>query len=301
MRHGFVIPFLVSILLSLSMLGSAAQEASPTSGSGALADMGFPELAITTDGMTAEVPTELEAGRYLLSVTNTSSDLDVDVELIQLPEGITPDDLLAAFMSEEIPEWFHDTMFGGGVSVKAGATTSVVLDITPGEWTINVHGYDDEFTVDNNMPTTVTVTGDMPTVEDPESAVTASMIDYDFEITQPVPSGANIWQLENVGSEPHHMVVFQIPEGTTEEQVLEAFMAFFAPPASPEAVASPAATALNPDDLVEIFGTVIFSPDRSMWTEIDLAPGTYASVCFLPTPDGVPHIMMGMIQIFTVD
>jgi hypothetical protein len=97
------------------------------------------------------------------------------------------------------------------------------------------------------------------------------------------------------------MIVFEVPDGATEEQVLDVFMMFFGPPASPEAMASPAAAGLNPDDMVELFGTVIFSADRSMWTEYDLAPGTYAAVCFLPTADGVPHIMMGMIQVFTVE
>jgi hypothetical protein len=308
MRRGFAIPVLVSMLLSLSVFGSVvAQEASPASGSGSLGEMGFPELAISTDGTTADIPSELEAGRYLLSVTNTSSDLNVDIELYQIPEGVTQDDLLAAMESGEIPEWFHDTTFGGGVSVMPGATTSAVLDITPGEWIINVYGFDNDHTVDNNTPTTVTVTGDMPMVEDPESAVTASMIDYDFEITQPVPSGLSVWHLQNAGTEPHHLVVFGVPDGATQDQVLEAFMMFFGPPASPEAVASPvalaspAAAGLTPDDVVDVFGTAIFSTDRSMWAEYDLAPGTYAAVCFLPTPDGVPHVMMGMIEIFTVE
>jgi hypothetical protein len=33
---------------------------------------------------------------------------------------------------------------------------------------------------------------------------------------------------------------------------------------------------------------------------LSLEPGSYAMLCFVPTPDGVPHVMKGMIQPLTV-
>ena len=34
---------------------------------------------------------------------------------------------------------------------------------------------------------------------------------------------------------------------------------------------------------------------------LDLAPGTYIAVCFVPDEEtGVPHALMGMVQVFTV-
>jgi hypothetical protein len=34
---------------------------------------------------------------------------------------------------------------------------------------------------------------------------------------------------------------------------------------------------------------------------LDLAPGTYIALCFVPDEEtGVPHALMGMVQVFTV-
>lgn len=309
MRRAIHVLMLMTLVFSVSVTAAAAQDASPEAsadtGPSLLADLGYPELALTTDGTTLDVPSEIEAGRYHVTLTNTGSDVMADLELYQLPEGVTPDDLLAAFQEEEIPEWFFDIVSNGGLSTAPDGSSEAILDLTPGEWVFNLYTYDEEFTTENNQATTVTVTGEMPTVEDPTAAVVAGMIDFDFQLPDTVPAGPNIWEVVNDGDQPHHTVVVRVPEGTTEEQVIELSASFGGPPASPEAgaapVASPAAPALGEEDVAEVYWTPMLSTDRAMWVEVDLEPGTYAAICFIPTPDGVPHVMLGMVEIFTVE
>ena len=36
------------------------------------------------------------------------------------------------------------------------------------------------------------------------------------------------------------------------------------------------------------------------YADLDLRPGNYVALCFLPGPGGAPHMAMGMLQQFTV-
>jgi hypothetical protein len=38
-----------------------------------------------------------------------------------------------------------------------------------------------------------------------------------------------------------------------------------------------------------------------MWPLLDLEPGTYVAVCWVPdSRNGMPHVMEGMLDVFTV-
>lgn len=298
--------FLMILAFGMSLGVVTAQEASPTTSGGLLADLGYPELALTTDGETLEVPAEIEAGRHYVTLTNTSTEMFADVELYQLPEGLTNDDLLAAFESAEegpLPEWFYEMVSGGGVTSAPGGSGGAILDLTPGEWIFNLYTYDEAFTTSLNTPTTVTVTGEMPALDEPSAAVEAAMVDYDFEISSPVPAGANVWKIVNQGNDPHHLILSKVPDGTTEEQVHDLVMSLFGP--SGEEAATPASPSDEPalafEDVLDVYETLILSSGRAMWVEIDLEPGTYGAICFIPAPDGTPHVMLGMIEVFTVE
>src|SRR5215217_6666941 len=84
-------------VLVLAPIGASAQ-AEP------FADLGLPELTITlTDTALEGVPAETPAGRYQVTFTNNvtgTGDPFQDtwsVEFVQLPEGMTVDDLTALF------------------------------------------------------------------------------------------------------------------------------------------------------------------------------------------------------------
>jgi len=306
MRRVIHLVALMAMMLSSTVLGATAQEASPESGGSLLAELGYPELRVSSDGTESDLPAEIEAGRYHVILEN-ESELDVDLEFYQLPDGVTIDDLVAGFEAAAGPEFvppdfYFDLVANGGPSSAPGETGEVVLDLTPGEWIANVYSSDPESEEDpgTNTPTAFTVTGEMPKVDDVPGAVEIVMAEMYFELPETIETGPQIWKLVNNGLQPHHMILFGVPDGTTEERVLE-LLSSFGPPATPEAGATPVEPGLAFEDVEDVFGSLLFSEGQANWYEVDIEPATYAMICFLPDPSGKPHVMLGMIEVFTVE
>lgn len=296
----------ISLLCSL-VAPAAAQEASPerTAESSLLAELGLPELRVTSDGTQFDLPEEIEAGRYHVILEN-QSEVDIDLEFYQLPEGVTTDDLMAAFdeLSEadvfQFPDFFYDMVVNGGATSLAGETGEVVLDLTPGEWAVNLFTYDPETDENTNTLETLTVTGEMPELDDVPGAVEVVMAEMYFELPEEIETGPQVWKVLNNGLQLHHIVLSRVPEGTTEEQVLE-LASSFGPPATPEAGATPVEPALSFEDVEDVFYSLVISEDQANWYALDLEPGTYAMICFLPDPSGAQHVMLGMVEVFTIE
>ncbi len=81
---------------------------------------------------------------------------------------------------------------------------------------------------------------------------------------------------------PHFVLLQQVQEGTTVDQVLEGLQSEEQP-----SWALPA-----------FLDTGSISPGRSMTVDYDLPAGQYAVLCFFPDPKmgGMPHSLMGMIE-----
>lgn len=113
--------------------------------------------------------------------------------------------------------------------------------------------------------------------------VEVTMLDYSFELsTTTVPSGAVVaFNLVNEGEYPHEFVVVRLPDGVTVENVLD----------DPSLM-----------DQVEFFGGAFADPGGTGAMGLQpLEPGTYTAVCFVDVPEGVPHVMRGMVAEFTVE
>ena len=79
------------------------------------------------------------------------------------------------------------------------------------------------------------------------------------------------------------MTLFRLEEGKTVEDFRQAMLT--APPMSAApawAVPAGGPGAIDPGDESNVF--------------LNLEPGSYAMVCFVPAPDGVPHFAKGMLQ-----
>lgn len=89
--------------------------------------------------------------------------------------------------------------------------------------------------------------------------------------------------LVNEGAEPHHMYVLQLDEGKTIEDVFAALQSEEIP------------------DWISFYGGVMtLMPGQSGSMVINLPPGNYIALCFIPNAEGVPHAALGMVQAITV-
>ena len=124
---------------------------------------------------------------------------------------------------------------------------------------------------------------------------------YQFNgLPRQVAAGPAVITFENTANEFHEMIVFRINDGVTEN--LGELLAL------PEKQAN---------QKVTMAGAVFTAPGDTGYTAVDLAPGRYAAVCFMPKgatpeamakmessgsePTGKPHFMLGMAQEFEVN
>lgn len=116
-------------------------------------------------------------------------------------------------------------------------------------------------------------------------AVSIEAIEYAFVgAPDTLPAGRVSFELTNNGVEEHELVLFRRADGVTES--LDELLAM-------------------PEDSVfsklEFVGVTFGGPDTTNYVTVDLEPGTYFLVCFIPQgEDGPPHFMGGMKQTISV-
>jgi hypothetical protein len=119
----------------------------------------------------------------------------------------------------------------------------------------------------------------------PPQAVTVIATDYHFAIPATLSAGPTTFTIVNRGREAHHLQLERLEQGHSLADFLTALKSGGRPPAWAVDVGGP--NAVDPGG-------------RSLAATVELRPGTYAALCIIPGPDGVPHAMKGMAQQFTV-
>src|SRR2546422_6664774 len=114
------------------------------------------------------------------------------------------------------------------------------------------------------------------------SLITITATDYAFGVPDTIPAGLTTFRLVNQGKELHHANLVRLGEGKTVADFqagLAAAMKNHTPPPTWMGFAGgPNAVTLG---------------DTGVATQT-LEPGSYVFVCWIPSLDGVPHVMKGM-------
>lgn len=315
---------LIAVLLGLSLVipasGVGAQSTPEAGATNPFADLGLPQIDITmTDDAFEGVPPELDAGRYVVALTvETTDEFGGGGTFMMLPEGMTADDFLeltapsaTPMMMDEAgmeaspaageedmgpPDWYYQTTMAGGPYAHPGETNYAVVDLTAGEWV-----WWAEYPGAPQPPQPITVSGEMPAdLPEPTASVTIDMSEFTFVFSIPLTSGSHVLAVPNIGEQPHFLSIVGVPEGTTVEDLMDLVereeAAFLGTP-----VATPV-DGLVFEDIEDVFSTGDQSAGVTAWYEIELESGTYAAACFVTDPEtGMPHVMLGMLEVFTID
>ncbi len=116
------------------------------------------------------------------------------------------------------------------------------------------------------------------------NVVTFTAKDFVFEGPTEIPAGVTTIQLVNQGPELHHATLVKLEEGRTGSDYIQALRPGAPPPAWAQTLGGPNAPA----------------PGESANATQTLEAGSYAFVCFIPSPDGTPHFAKGMVHNFRV-
>ena len=313
-----LLPGALALVLSFGGPAAAHQdEAAPADAT--FADtLGLPELAVTgVDGGFEGVPAEIEAGRYLVTFTNESSEPEEGGEptgptaagFVRLPEGQTLADLMPEGMASPEAEgaaeedvdpaalaWLYDTYVAAGAFAEPGRTGQGIVDLPPGEYVVWA---DDPASL--AFAPTMSVTGEMPAdLPAPEADVTVTEVGtaegYAFELTGEFGTGTQVVAVLNKSDQPHFLELARLPAPVTEEQLMQFFMldeTATPPPGLPE---------INFDEIVLAGYAPSQSAGSTQWTVVNVEPGTHWLACWVPDPraEGTPHAMEGMIDVLDI-
>lgn len=125
--------------------------------------------------------------------------------------------------------------------------------------------------------------------EETVSTLSASIIqvdgfDYRFEAPEVIDAGWTTFRFANHGPEAHHLTLMRLKPGRTSNEVLEAL--------STRQPLTDIATSIG--------GPNAPMPGASTDATLDLEAGEYVLICLIPSPDGLPHFLKGMVKPITV-
>jgi hypothetical protein len=306
-----ILGLLVALALFASSFGSVvAQDASPGAmGPSVLSQAGLPELRLTATADGLQAPAEVAAGTVLLVLDNQSENF-VGVSLIKLPEGTSMEEAMMVLGPPPAPEGspeagaeaspaggeeemgpppplFYEMTWGGGVFAPPGVAGEIVVTLTPGDWVL---AGDPESGI---MPISMTVTGEAAAAAEVSADATVSLDSFAFELPANLSAGQQVWEVTNIGDQPHEMFVTKTPRRLTLEEV-EVLLSLPEDQLPPEGYP-------NPAEFQDIGGVAPISADITVYFELNLEPGAYVAVCFMPDKEsGEPHAMKGMIVVFEV-
>ena len=115
---------------------------------------------------------------------------------------------------------------------------------------------------------------------------TIQATEYKFDAPDSIPGGLTTIRLTDVGKQPHEAQLFRLNSGVTGDQ----FQTALKNPNPAGALKLSTATG----------GVAAVDPGTTAESIMDLQPGQYYLLCFLPDANGVPHFVHGMLKAFTV-
>jgi uncharacterized cupredoxin-like copper-binding protein len=117
--------------------------------------------------------------------------------------------------------------------------------------------------------------------------VTVKAYDYRFEAPARIPAGTITFRMQNAGKELHHLWIVQLTNNKTPADFLKAMSAW--------------GSALKmPEWADDVGGPNSASAGTTAEGTMTLDPGTYMLVCWVPSPDGMLHVMKGMVKSLTL-
>ena len=107
--------------------------------------------------------------------------------------------------------------------------------------------------------------------------------EYAFLMPDEAEAGVVTFDISNVGEELHEYALGRLGEGKTLDDV-KTFLA--------------SGGEGSPTWFTDVGGVPLVSPGEKVGLTRELDPGTYVFLCFIPSPQGVPHVSLGMLKSF---
>lgn len=234
-----------------------------------------------------EMPEELRAGVVELTLENTGGE-DHQLNLFRLGEDQDPASVLASLEVDDLSFTAEGDFVGGPNGVPSGEIGTVVSEVAAGTYVAFCAIPSPSDGVPHyakGMVTTFEVAGDAPAgaaLPDAEGEIAIAADGYGLPDGF---DGAGRFTVTNDAPYPTELALFRLQEGRTQDDLV-AFLGGSAPPGPPPFVPGVGG------------GVSALGPGDSSVVELDLPPGSYVFLSFLPDPGSgfAPQFTAGLIN-----
>ncbi len=232
-------------------------------------------------------PKTIKSGPTTFHLVNGGKELH-HMSIVKLGAGKTMKDVVEAMKKQgPPPAWMTDV--GGPNPAAPGGSVDATLLLEPGEYAflcfINSPG-DPTPHMAKGMMGSFTVLPEANGASMPDADVAMTLSDYKFTASKPLTAGKHVINVVNTASQTHEIVLVKFHAGKKMAdlvQYVEKDMMKGPPPAE------------------TISGIAGIAKGRSATFPVDLKPGNYGMLCFVPdAKDGKSHAAHGMVTEFVV-
>lgn len=269
------------LVLTITILSTGCSAIAGTTSSDEpepVTESGPSRFTITMTPEKIDIPAAIPAGLVALTIDNADSEWHSAI-FRKLNQDVSLEDFEAAFRQDPRSTLPMTTFIGGpdvpGKTTMPGyypleAGTYIVVDNWTEPWRFA------SFKVEGQTA---------QEMQPPRADVQVMMDEYTIEMPDSFPKGRRLWQFTNQGEFPHNVAIIRL----SEDQSLDDIAVWLNEEPGPE-----------PFEYFTMWNIV--SPGITSWGEIELQPGEYLAVDFMPdfgSEDGL-NIDQGMVSAFTV-
>lgn len=244
-------------------------------------------VTVTANDFSFDAPGQVPAGAVTMRLVNNGKELH-HAQMIRIEDGKTMDDMAKALKNPgPPPSWVK--FVGGPNAIAPGKETHSTSVLTPGlyAYLCFIPSPDRVIHASKGMvrPFEVTPASSTSAAGLPVTDATITLVDYDFQVSQPLTPGKRTILVENGGPQAHEVALLKLAPGKT--------VADFA--------AWDAGGMKGPPPAEPVGGVVALDKGARATFTVDLSPGDYGLICFVPdTKDGKPHLAHGMMKMIKV-
>jgi plastocyanin len=248
------------------------------------------DLAVTGTEYAFEAPASIPAGITKITLTNAGKE-EHQAQVAGIAAGKTLEDLTTALQGgDENAALAMLTLSGGPTGVVPGASVATTSDLKPGQYVFLcfVPSPDGVPHIAKGMIAPIEVTEPASTAELPSGDAELVLQDFAFVGLETLTAGEHTVTVTNDGPQPHEATVVKLPEGMTASDLVPVFTS-----TEPQTGAPP---------FTSVAGVAGIASGATVTMDLDLEPGNYAFLCFVPDPaTGRPHVALGMVGALTVE
>ena len=228
----------------------------------------LPRITIVAKDFSFDIPETLPAGLVAITMNNVGIEPH-QATLARLNQGVTRDQILTAAAKNPGEALRLLTAVGGPAAIGSNRSQEVILTLFPGQYVVACfvlspdHKYHTAFGMIKFVQ--VNSSSNLGQVSQPVAQGKVIFKDFSFVLPDSLKAGPILLNVTNEGAEPHQVTFLKLAPGKTVQDATN-FLG----------------EQIGPAPFERVGGMSALSTGQSGWVKLDLEPGNYAALCFVP-------------------